>query len=106
VSVVDSNIRSIFVVYFRQFEVENNSKIRQVHTILPLLTDSVQKNVEVRKQFLSEGWDTCTLNDKTLKALSKPSRRRERNSTASKDKLALRERANKSCSDRKNSRNS
>ena len=56
---------------------------------------------------LSEGWDTCTLDDKTLKALSKPSaRRRERNSAESKDKLAPRERANKSCSDRKNSRNS
>ena len=26
------------------------SKIRQVHTILPLLTDNVQENVEVRKQ--------------------------------------------------------
>ena len=49
-SVVDSNICSIFVVYFGQFEIGNNSKIRQVHTLLPLLTDNVQKNVEVRKQ--------------------------------------------------------
>ena len=49
---------------------------------------------------------TRGLEDKTLRVLLKPSRRRERNSAESNDKLGLSESTNKSCKERKNSSNS
>ena len=50
----------------------------------------------------SDQYETRSLEDKTLRVLSKPSRRRERNSAESNDKLGLSESTNKSCKERKN----
>ena len=49
---------------------------------------------------------TRSLEDKTLGVRSKPSRRRERNSAKSNDRLGFSESTNKSCKERKNSSNS
>ena len=54
----------------------------------------------------SDQYETRSVEDKTLRVLSKPSRRRERNSAESNDKLGLSESTNKSCKERKKSSNS
>ena len=80
------------------------SDISQVLAMLPLLTDTVNKRVRVSRSessCTSDQYETRSLKDKTLRVLSKPSRRRERNSAGSNDKLALRESTDKSCKERK-----
>ena len=78
------------------------SDISQVLAMLPLLTDTVNKRVSrSESSCTSDQYETRSLEDKTLRVLSKPSRRRERNSAGSNDKLALRESTDKSCKERK-----
>ena len=77
--------------------------------MLTLLTDNIiNKRVSRSESSCTSDQEneTRSLEDKTLRVLSKSSRRRERNSAKSNDKLGLSERTNKSCKERNNSSNS
>ena len=93
-------------IFSRKLSLGAPGKIRQVHTILPLLTDSVQKNVEVRKQLsfgrMGHAYSRRQNTQRSLETIETSGKGIPQNRRIS----WRQEKGLRSCSDRKNSPNS